>query len=79
MGHPSIGRMFAWKHHGLWSVAESMVGGAQEHIPTEDGCSVMEAKLWPSTKLANNAVLTHRSDYLRLDKAFVLIEGHPSK
>ena len=57
-------------------MAESMVGGAQQK-PTEDGCSVIQAKLWPSTKLAKEAALAHRPGYFRLDKAFVLIEGHP--
>ena len=57
-------------------MAESMVGGAQQK-PTEDGCSVIQAKLWPSTKLAKEAALAHRPGYFRLDNAFVLIHGHP--
>ena len=32
----------------------------------------------PPAKLPNNAAPTHPSGYLRLDNAFVLIEGHPT-
>jgi len=28
LSHPAGGWMFAWKHHGLWLMAVSMVGGA---------------------------------------------------
>jgi hypothetical protein len=55
---------------------ESMVGGTtfrRKLIQRE-----IFPELWSSTSLANQAVLTHRLEKLRLDKAFSLIEGQPS-
>ncbi len=57
-------------------VAVSMVGGAQ--LPAVWRCSVNLPELWSSTPLADQAVQPHRPGYLRLDNAYVLIEGHPA-
>ena len=57
-------------------MAVSMVGGASNTHRV-----VMQREstgVWSSTPLADYAVLAHRTDEVRLDKAFPLIEGHPA-
>ena len=67
--------MFAWKHHGLLQVAESMVGGAMGS--TENVDAAMNLTLWSSHQPTKEAALAHRPGVVRLDRDFVLIEGRP--
>ena len=60
-----------------WSVANGRIDGwwSDEAHPNDD--AAMNLNLWSSHHMAKEAALPRRPYEVRLDKAFVLIEGHP--
>ena len=60
-----------------WSVANGRIDGwwSDEAHPNDD--AAMNLNLWSSHHMAKEAALPRRPNEVCLDKAFVLIEGHP--